>query len=395
MIEICDSKNCTGCAACLNACKHDALSVQLNEEGFLKYKIIPEKCINCYACKKVCPVNGYYDDGNFKKPIAYLTWNLDEEVRIESSSGGLFSSLAKVIFDEEGYVFGAAFDEKFRLNHISVNSYNELGILRGSKYIQSNIGKTFISVKEKLQQGSKVLFSGVPCQIAGLYKYLGKKYDNLITCDLICHGVGSTAIFNDTLDYLQKKNKSKILNINYRDKNTGWKTSSVTIKYDSGKEESEIRNTSLLAYSFASGMNKNEVCSSCIHCTLPRRADITLGDYGGNDDVQYGKENQKSGMSIVLINSQNGEEIFGKIKHQIFYEEKDLQEILKSQTNIATSNDLHPLRKVFFERYRAKGFPYLLKKYLIAPIKLRLIYKLGYERYVRFVKCVRKLKKGR
>ena len=380
-MDICDKDKCTGCGACQNVCPKKCINIVIDNEGFYKYNINFDFCIKCKLCRKVCPSNGYKDPIEKKRPLGYLCWNLNNNVRLQSSSGGIFSILAEEVIDNKGEVWGAAFDGDFNLNHVRINCKKELPKLRGSKYIQSYTGYTFKETKEALTNGKYVLYSGTPCQIAGLYKFLEKDYDKLVTCDLICHGVCSTKVFKDILDYYENRYKSKIVDIKYRDKKKGWSNSSVKIKFDSGKELSEVRNISMLAYGFAAGFTNNKICGMCEHATIPRRADFTLGDYGAKDYRSYGNKNINDGISVLLINSSKGFNFFQLIKNKMYFEEKKIGFLLENQKNIAESNRLHPKRAKFFKDFESKPFKEIKNKYLIAPIKNKLIYKIGKERY--------------
>ena len=390
-MEICNLDSCTGCGACQNICPKRCISIELNIEGFYKYNVNKNLCINCGVCKSVCPSNSYFDIKENIETKAYVAWNLDNATRIKSSSGGLFSILAESVLEMNGVVFGAEFDNNFNVNHISIHDIHDLKKLRGSKYIQSHTNNTYYDTKKLVNQGKHVLYSGTPCQIAGLYSYLGKDYENLITCDLICHGVCSTKVYRDVLDYYEKKNNSKIKNIEFRDKKTGWKDSSVSITFDSGKSISEIIHISLLTYGFASGFTNNRTCSKCKHAVLPRRADITLGDYGGQDYILYPKKEINDGISLVLVNSRKGKSCLENIKDKIYLEEKVLDELLIDQPNIYKSNELNIIRDKFFDEYINNPFEIIKKEYLQAPFKTKLLYKIGVERYKSFKKIIKRL----
>lgn len=380
-MDICDKNLCTGCGACQNICPTNCISLLLDEEGFYKYSINTEECINCNLCLKTCPSLDYNKFIERIEPEAFLCWNFDEKIRLMSSSGGVFSLLAEQILDAKGVVFGASFDEAFHVKHIGVLDKNDLKQLRGSKYIQSHTGDTFKKTKYLLDNGRIVLYSGTPCQIAGLYKILGKDYKNLLTCDVICHGVYSIRVYRDILNYYETKYKSKIADVKFRDKNTGWKNSSVKITFESGTIISEVKNISLLAYGFAAGFTNNKTCSLCKHAVIPRRADLTLGDYGAEDYVNYSKKDIRNGISVMMINSDKGKGYFDLIKNNMYYEQKSIESLLRVQKNIAQPNTLHPQRDEFFGDYKNKTFDQIKKNYLIAPLKHKLIYKVGSERY--------------
>lgn len=390
-MKICEKDFCTGCGACRNVCPKNCITMDLDEEGFYKYNVNSDLCINCGLCIKVCPSNGYTDVVKKNEPLTYLCWNLNNEIRKESSSGGVFTLLAEKVLDNNGVVFGVEFDKNFKVRHVGITKKSEVRKFRGSKYIQSNTGKTYKEVKSCLYKGREVLYSGTPCQIAGLYNFLGKDYKNLITCDVICHGVCSTKVYTDILNHYEHKYNSKIVDIKYRDKKTGWKNSSVRIEFESGKVVSEIRQIALLTYGFAVGVTNSKTCSMCKHALIPRRADLTLGDYGANDYKKYDKKDIKAGISVMVVNSMKGIAYFELIKNNMFYEEKAMDLLLEVQKNIAESNKAHPMREKFFRDYKNKSFKEIKKIYLTAPMKNKLIYKVGRERYLDIRIIVKKI----
>lgn len=393
-MDICDKMLCSGCGACYNICPKNCISIELDEEGFYKYNVNSDLCINCGLCIKVCPSNGYKDIVQKHKPLTYLCWNLDHVIRKQSSSGGIFTLLAEQVLDNKGIVFGVEFDKDLNARHVGITDRNGLSKFRGSKYIQSNTSQTFKEAKNALENGYKVLYSGTPCQIAGLYSFLGEDYENLITCDVICHGVSSKKVYRDILNYYEVRYKSKIIDIKYRDKKRGWNKSSVKITFESGKVISDIRDISLLAYGFAVGFINSKTCSMCKHSIVPRRADLTLGDYGAKDYKNYSEQDIKEGMSVVLINSIKGKKYFDLIKTSMYYELKTIELLLEVQKNIAQTNRLHPKRNVFFIEYKNKSFEEIKNNYLSAPLKIKLIYKIGSERYYCLRRIIKKIVYG-
>jgi coenzyme F420-reducing hydrogenase beta subunit len=200
MITITDKAKCVGCNACEQCCSSQSITMQEDIEGFLYPYVNTETCTNCRLCEKVCPVINQKDQS--KPLICYAAKNKDEEIRLESSSGGVFTLLAEKVIREGGVVFGARFNESWEVVHDYAETIERLSVFRGSKYVQSRIGKTYIHVKQFLKKGRFVLFSGTPCQIAGLRLFLGREYDNLLTVDVVCHGVPSPKIWNMYLNQI-------------------------------------------------------------------------------------------------------------------------------------------------------------------------------------------------
>lgn len=225
---ICNTSECTGCMACANICPYHAISVVQDEEGFDRPKIDQKLCMDCGLCQKTCPIN-YHPSITEPKKI-FSGWSSNESVRMGSSSGGAFTEIARPILEEGGVVFGCVLNENLKAEHSYVETLNDLTHkLCGSKYVQSRIGKSYVTAKNFLKQGRKVLFSGTPCQIAGLKNYLRKDYDNLITVDLICHGVPSPIVFEDYKKFISTHERMEITDVKFRCKKSSWIFFSMTL----------------------------------------------------------------------------------------------------------------------------------------------------------------------
>lgn len=223
MIEIKEKVECCGCQACYNICPKNAIEMVADEKGFKYPKVNKDKCINCGLCEKVCPILNKKTIEN--EPKVYACYNKNDEIRMKSSSGGIFTLIAEEIIKRDGVVCGAAFDEQYGLSHQFVESIEDLEKLRTSKYFQSSIEDTYRKTKEYLLNGRYVLFTGTPCQIEGLLSYLGKQYDKLYTQDIICHGVPSPKVWRKYVDYRLSIDKKIPQSINFRDKKQqGWRT---------------------------------------------------------------------------------------------------------------------------------------------------------------------------
>jgi coenzyme F420-reducing hydrogenase beta subunit len=241
MITLQRKADCCGCNACTQGCHLECISMQEDNEGFLYPKVDVEQCVDCGLCEKICPI---INQTEARKPLhVYAAKNRNEEIRKQSSSGGIFTLLAEKIIEDGGVVFGARFDEKWEVMHDYTETKEGLAAFRGSKYLQSRTGNTFQQAKEFLKAGRKVLFSGTPCQIAGLKLFLRKEYDNLITIDFVCHGVPSPKVWRMYFLYLTDNQKyttnykggyfahtKAITEINFRDKTYGWKKFSLTVQ---------------------------------------------------------------------------------------------------------------------------------------------------------------------
>lgn len=319
---------CSGCEACLCVCPKKAITMKTDSFGFL-YPVIDEKnCVHCNFCKNICPMKNSVM--NF--PISsYAVINRNENQKMISSSGGAFSAIASFILKEKGIVFGAAlFYEKgkLRLEHKSIASIDELYILQGSKYIQSSAANAYVEVKKSLDKGGKVLFSGTPCQVAGLKNYLRKNYDKLYTIDLVCHGVPSIKWFQESIKIKERKNRARVTNLIFRDKEKGWMNGSIEYQKDNGNTEWKPYNWNTESYYnlFLQSETFRESCYSCPFAKIERISDITLGDFWGfkEEYPQKSIENSEGislseGISGMLINTQKGERLINLVNEQAIW----------------------------------------------------------------------------
>lgn len=298
-------ENCCGCSACYNACPKAAITMQENVEGFLVPQVDAEKCIDCGLCLKACPALNE-KRSNAADPECYAA-QADDKIRAVSSSGGVFTPLAESIIDRGGVVCGAAFREDWTVHHIIVDNKADIAKLRGSKYVQSEIGDCFKRVKSLLREGKWVLFSGTPCQVAGLYTYLGKDYDTLLTVDIFCHGAPSPGVWKR---YLRENYEpGTIANVNFRDKSAiGWSCSHVAITQKNGKKDVSNNYTKW----FHGSVILRPSCANCKYNKLPRPSDISLGDWWGISKIDNSLNDGK-GLSNVLINSPKGKSIYEQL----------------------------------------------------------------------------------
>ena len=357
-MQVIDKALCNGCTTCSLVCPKNCIVIKPNEEGFLYPYIDKERCINCGLCKKACPVLN--KENPVEKDIkAYAVYNKDNEIRKDSSSGGVFNQLAKFVLSKNGVVFGASFDCDFIVKHIYVETENDLYKLRKSKYVQSQIGDSFNLTKNFLEQGRLVLFTGTPCQIGGLLSYLKKPYDNLITQDIICHGVPSPKVWKKYIE--KKKINGQIKNVSFRDKSTGWKQFSLTIDFNEEKQ-SEKHSTNLYMKLFLKNVILRESCYNCAFKDKYRDSDITLADYCGIDNVHKDfSDNQ--GVSLVLINSKKGNQVFNEIKKHFIYEQTDFEKAITYNSAMTSSVKQNKNRDKFFKKLDKVDIDKLANKY--------------------------------
>ncbi|MGW8184830.1 MAG: polysaccharide pyruvyl transferase family protein [Candidatus Moraniibacteriota bacterium] len=351
-MKIISKNKCSGCSACYSICPSDAISMTRDEEGFL-YPIIDEKkCTNCGLCRKVCPVlNKYIKKNQSSSPKCFAGWNKNELIRKNSSSGGLFSVIAEYVFSKSGFVCGAGFDEDNKLRHIVISDEKDLPKLRGSKYMQSEIGNILLEVKDLLDKDKIVLFVGTPCQVAGLNSFLQKNYEKLITVDVVCHGTPSPKVFNEYVKDIENSTKKNINKIEFRNKITGWKTFSFVL---SDKEcnviHKEVIHQDVFGKGFLNNLYLKPLCTSCPFATIPRQSDITLGDFWAI--WEHKKElDDDNGTSLILINSTKGESILNEIKNKIIIEEAPLRVAHRGNLVLSMPCDKHPNREEFFEEF--------------------------------------------
>lgn len=373
MENIIDKKLCTGCTACLSICPKKAIFFKEDKDGF-KYPVIDkDKCIDCGLCKKKCPVLNTKDNDSIND--CYVGFNKDDNEKVKSSSGAIFSLLADYVLDNNGIVIGAAFDKDNKLKHVAVESKKDLDKLKGSKYLQSNLNNIFTYIKENIKD-RKILFVGTPCQVAGVKAIINNK--NLLCVDLICHGVPSPKLFDKYIKELEFKNNDSLLNYNFRDKSTGWDTYSNTASFKNSNI-TELSKDNKYMKLFLSDIALRESCYSCNFKVGNKYSDITLGDFWGVQNY-YPEMYNKKGVSAIIINTEFGREVFNYIKDCIDYKECMLEEILSGNQSLKVSSGRPSRRDEFFSK---------LDKYSIDD--LCRMYKKKYPLYRRVlgkVKCI-------
>lgn len=358
-----NKKDCCACGACLNVCPKDAISMNEDESGFLYPQIDDTKCINCKMCQRVCAYQNKEEEN-----VPLKTWvavSKDEETLKKSSSGGTFYTLAKYVVEQSGCAVGAAFDYDFNVHHILAENLNDLHKVQGSKYTQSDTELIFREVKKKLVSGKIVLFSGCPCQVAGLKSYLGKEYDNLITIDLICHGVPSNKMFKDYIDILKKS--KDICEFNFRDKSFGWGIYSSVVD-NNDKKLRVYSSTSSYMYYFLNGVIYRENCYSCKYACKNRPGDITIGDYWGIERehpelIESKKIDDFKGVSVVIANTQKGIKFVDDNADlfKLFDSTFEKASRYNTQLNEPTKYDLH--RVDIIEMYKNGGYSAVEKNF--------------------------------
>ena len=367
-IELIGNKKCTGCFTCYNICPVNAIEMKYDEEGFYKPNIL-FNCIECSKCIKICPV--IKNENNNKYIKVYAAWSNDKGILLNSSSGGLFSELALEILNENGIVYGVGWEDG-EVKHKRIEKREELKELQGSKYLPSFVGEAYKNVIEDLKKDKKVLFSGTPCQIAGLNKII--KHENLITIDLICHGMPSYKVYKK---YCNEEFEEKVKKVDFRNKNTGWINFSLI--YYTNILKNNYYYMDKFFYGFLKDIYLNEPCYNCKFKGTKdgekREADITLADFWGVPKELYNKD----GVSLVVVNNKKGEKAFEKIKERIFFQDVSLEIGIKGNSSFYKSCIRPKERDLFYKEIDNLSFEELSNKYF----KVESIFKRRIKRILR------------
>ena len=339
---------CTGCSACYNICPKGSITMQEDQEGFLFPIIQSDSCIDCGACLRVCPaVNPIYQNNETPKCFAVMA---SDEIRKMSSSGGVFSLLSEWILDKEGVVCGAAYTENYHnVEHVLISEKKDLQQLRGSKYVQSRIGNVFQEIRNELKKDRYVLFTGCPCQVAGLKKYLGKDYDKLYTADLVCHGTPPLKMYRQFIEELEEQESSHVTYVSFRDKEISKWTHSTTVRFENGAVYFRKRNDSSYMNAFLTLLSLRKSCGQCQFARLPRQGDVTMADFWDIHRYDPSLDDQR-GTSAVLVNNEKGEVLLNVIKEKAqIVKEAPLEHAIRYNSQIKYSSIHHKDRKRLFE----------------------------------------------
>ena len=363
-----NKQNCCGCGACKNVCPKGCITMRQDDEGF-EYPIVDgDSCINCGLCVKSCPYNfafGRHEE--IEKSISYAAQTKNEEYLSKSSSGGIFPELAEYFLKNNGIVYGAIYD-KFdrRVKHTRADNLEGLKSQIKSKYLQSDTNDCYPLVKKDLEKGFRVLFSGTPCQVAGLYSFLGNMDSNgLTTVDIVCHGVPSKAVFDRYIKELENEKGAKVVSYTWRSKHSGWKPNTIEILLEDGTAIREDSQTNKFQKGFLHNLYLRPSCYDCPFPTLPRIADISLGDFWGYD-IASKINNDNVGISMVIISSKKGARVLQEISERIILEKTSLEYAKEKSVHLWNSPRENLNRKRFFKGFlTGKAFStFLFPKFL-------------------------------
>lgn len=358
MIQVTDPSVCSGCTACKAICKQQAIKMVPDKLGFLYPIVNKELCIECGICDRICPFSNSYDKSlNLPEPISFAVRHKNISEVETSRSGAAFIALSDKILSLGGVVYGVGLTDNFDVVHCRAIDKKTRNTFKGSKYVQSDLNDIFYSVKRDLESGLKVLFSGTPCQTAGLKAFIGKRLSlNLYLVDIICHGVASPFVWKDYLDYLRHKENDNIISVNFRDKSIfGW----------SGlhKESFLFKNKGKKTYSytFYDSCLLRRSCYKCVFTNVKRPSDITIGDLWGWEKVVPDFNKDDKGVSLVLCNTRKGVNLFDSIRSQIYLKEIPLESCMQHNLIYPTQMDIR--RNSFENDYAYRGFNYVRNKY--------------------------------
>lgn len=321
--NVVNNTDCSGCSACINICPQQCMEMLPDYKGFMYPHIDDDKCTHCGMCSDVCPIVNKTKPLNFSLPEVYAAWSLNQEIRIQSTSGGIFSELAlKILNDMNGYVCGAIYNSQNLVEHYIIHDEKDLHKIRQSKYVQSDKGTVYQQIENLLVDNNAVLFCGAPCECSGLRNYLKKEYDTLYIVDFVCRGANSPIVYIKFLKQLEREYKSRVKRVWFKNKANGWNRFSTRIEFENGKvyQKDRYYDAYIRGY-IEANLFMRDSCYKCQFKGFPRHADITLGDFWGIklDDASLDTD---LGTSLIMVNSLKGKWIFQCIENKIFHEKK-------------------------------------------------------------------------
>ena len=353
---------CCGCSVCADQCPEKCINMVNDEEGFQYPHVDRNKCIDCGACNKVCPIENAIAEKN-RLLSAYAVWNKDDTIRIQSTSGGVFTALAETVIQQNGIVIGAQYDHNSQVGHAVTEDQDGIVRLRQSKYVQSETKGIYIATKKALATGRTVLFCGTPCQTEALIKFLRGKPGNLILCDFICRGVISPLVYKKYLEYLEKKYGSRIKQVHFKNKTYGWHRFSTKVTFENGKEyiQDRYHDSYMLLY-LRENVSLRPSCYQCRFKGINRCSDITLGDFWGAEE-KYSDLDNNRGTSAVMVHTKLGKDVLMESQTYLEIHSVDVMDIVKGNNCILHPPICQTDRKKFFDSLEWKGYSYIKKKY--------------------------------
>lgn len=356
---------CTGCGACVSICPKGAIRMKPDEEGFLYPTVDGALCISCDLCEKSCPSQKEHAERPVKTYGAQIK---DKAVRQESSSGGVFTALARKMLSQGGVVFGAAFDEELRVEHVGAINEAELACMRGSKYVQSDAAEAIGNAAALLARGMQVLFTGTPCQIDGLLAKVKKKdREHLLTVDFVCHGTPSPGVFSSYIKETERIHGKRVVAYAFRDKRLGWKNFSAVATLEDGSEVSGTQVDEPYLYGFLQNLYLRPSCAQCEALRGKRHvSDITVADLWGAQEICPERDDD-SGLSLVMVNTEKGARALVAVEDELVIFPTDTSRMMRSNPSIEKPAVMHKKRAAFFRSYQKNGFERRRVMKLLAP----------------------------
>ncbi len=358
-------KDCCGCTACEAVCSQRAIVMTPDAMGFKYPQVDISKCVECGMCERVCSFNDHYaTPDNFSSPLPYGVRLKEIQEVMKSRSGGAFVAFSDFILQKGGVIYGAGYKGHFIVAHKRATTAEERDEFRGSKYVQSDLTEIFRQVREDLKNGLWVLFSGTPCQVAGLSAFIPPKLkEKLLTVDIVCHGVPSPNIWSDFLHYIETKEKKVVTEVDFRDKRRfGWKAHKETFTLKDPKSaQSSVLSTDTYTFLFYKHILLRPSCGKCKFCNLRRPADLTLADFWGWEKTGTHINDDDRGLSLVLVNTPKGKNVFEAVKDHFEAFQPRLEDCM--QGHLKHPTELNPSSEKFENDYCKYGFEYVLKRY--------------------------------
>lgn len=359
-------KECTGCLACVAACSSAAIMRGPNEEGFYRPRFDSSRCTDCGACEKVCHLMHACKRSAIKESFA--AQSLDSEELLESTSGGAFRALASHVIGRGGLVCGVVWDEEMRAVHVLADDMATVRRMSGSKYVQSLMGEdVYAGISSALASSRQVLFSGLPCQVAAVKSYLGDSPKNLLTVDFPCYGVPSPGFFAGQISDIERRIKGRVVDFKFRDKRKNGFSHTTVVEFErpSGETSSvTIDDYREVPYHHAFGKCDcfDMPCYDCRYASVDRVSDITLGSFWGIEDIDPSFD-ARAGVSMVLVNSQVGEELWGSVRERFKVSRCDVPTAIAHNAGIVQGKDVPPVRHIIYRELAERGFSYVARRH--------------------------------
>jgi len=362
MTLIIDKNKCTGCKLCGDVCTQNAVSFAEGKDGCWFPEIDDSKCSHCGLCEKKCPALNIVKAENYNNPKVFAAWSVNDDIRYDSTSGGIYYEIAKAFIESGGYIAGCVFSDDYKsAMHIVGNTMDDLRRIMGSKYFQSDTAGIYNKIKYLLSQGEKVLFCGTPCQAAAVKAFLGRQTENLYLLDFICKGINSPKAYRAYISELEKKYGSPVKTVRQKSKKTGWQSLATNIVFQNGREYHKDRYTDWWIQGYTCGnLFMRASCEDCPYKELPRLADLSFGDFWGINGCS--DEDLRKGISVILVNSLRGSKLLKMAYKNIHLEERTLDDVIKGNPYLFGQAVHKGNREKFFELLDEKEFSTAVKE---------------------------------